>query len=95
MEVVTFCVAFSLLVYGFIKKINPSYLVFGFLSLFLPTLTGSFNSIPRYILVNFPIFISAAVFLSNKKALTLIFLTISMLLLCAETILFVRGYWVG
>jgi hypothetical protein len=46
-----------LIIYGYFKKIRPSYLIYGSLALILPTLTGNLSSMPRYLLVIFPAFI--------------------------------------
>ena len=42
------------------RLIRPSYLAYGLASFLLPTLTGTFSSMPRYILVIWPIFCSLA-----------------------------------
>ena len=85
-----------LLIYGYIKKMRPSYLLFGVMSLVLPSLTGSFSSLPRYSLLIFPIFISLGIFLSTKKlAIKAFFYLFLGLLLIIETSLFLRGYWVA
>ena len=84
-----------LLVWGYTKKMRISYLLFGTLAYILPTLTGSFSSMPRYILVIFPIFILLGVFFSERKRLLLFLSIISVVLLAIETMLFIRGYWVA
>lgn len=84
-----------LLVLGYFKKMRPSYLCFGFLSYLLPTLTGSFSSMPRYLVVIFPIFIVLAIFISGNRFLKFGVLTVLMVLLVIETMLFIRGYWVA
>ncbi len=89
---------FSLLgiVWGFTKKLRISYLSFTVLGYVIATLPGSFSSLPRYVLVLFPLFILLGLFLTNRgKILQLIFLVISVILLTVETVLFMRGYWVG
>lgn len=73
-----------------------SYVIFATLGYILPTLTGSFSSLPRYVLVLFPLYIGLGLTLSRvhrtwKVTVLLVFLT----LLAVETMLFARGYWVG
>lgn len=84
-----------LLLWGYIKKMRISYLLFGALAYMLPTLTGSFSSMPRYVLVIFPLFILLGIFLSEKPKLRLSLFIASIILLTIETMLFIRGYWVA
>lgn len=78
-----------------LKKIRPSYLVFSFLAFLIPPLTGTFSSMPRYILVCFPIFIWLALWTDAHFSRKVLLLTISTLLLILNTILFIQGYWVA
>lgn len=95
-ELISALLVIMLLIYGFIKKIRPSYILFGVLSLILPTLTGSFSSLPRYLLLIFPIFISLGILLSTRSLqVRVVFYLSSALLLIIETSLFLRGYWVA
>jgi len=75
------------------KKIRISYLIFAALSYLVPTLTGTFSSMPRYVLTLFPCFIMMA--LIENKVIRYSLLIISSFLLIACTILFSRGYWVS
>lgn len=77
------------------NKIDWSYLLFAFLAYFLPPLTGNFSSMPRYVLACFPLFIYLAVFLEKRKQLKFIYLTISLIFLIINLILFTQGYWVA
>jgi hypothetical protein len=62
----------------------------------IPTLSGSFSSLPRYVLVLFPGFILMAVWLSKKSRwLQTAVLLILFLALGIATALFARGYWVA
>ncbi|NMB57392.1 hypothetical protein GYA19_05670, partial [Candidatus Beckwithbacteria bacterium] len=83
----------ALLVWGYFKKIRPSYVVYGILCLALPTLTGVLSSMPRYVLVIFPGFIALAM-IENKYFKYLI-LSINLILLFICTAMFTRGYWVS
>lgn len=83
-----------LLIWGY-RKVRFSYLLFALPALLLSTLTGSFSSSPRYLLVCFPIFMIASQFLKKHKILKWSWLLISTLLLIINTALFLRGYWVA
>jgi Gpi18-like mannosyltransferase len=48
------------LIISYLKKIRLSYLIFAGLAYIVPTLVGNFSSLPRYVLVCFPCFISMA-----------------------------------
>lgn len=85
--------ALILLIIAFYKKVRLSYLIFSFGAFFLPTLTGTFSSMPRYVLLLFPIFIVLAQ-IKNKKLYHFI-LSVFLILLVINTILFTRGYWVA
>jgi len=78
-------------------KIKWGYLFFALASFFLPPMTGNLSSMPRYVLVCFPIFIYLALIFQKKekKWLLFLYLTINSLLLIINTILFIRGYWVS
>lgn len=82
-----------LLIFGYIKKIRPSYILFGSISYLVPTLTGTFTSMPRYALSIFPIFIALG-FIKNKW-LSISLIIIFSLTLFLSTMLFTRGYWVA
>ena len=90
-------VIFMLLpIIGLFKKVRLSYLFFAFFGYVLPTVQGSFSSLPRYVLILFPSFIVLGLLIKNlhiylKVALAII----SFILLIVETSLFLRGYWVA
>lgn len=75
------------------KKTRLSYAVFGFLSFLAPTLTGTFSSMPRYILVIFPVFIMIGGWLNGKNHLVRrrVYYLISLSLLAVNTVLFLAG----
>ncbi|MEN8252835.1 MAG: hypothetical protein ABFQ62_00440 [Patescibacteria group bacterium] len=77
------------------KYVRKSFLFFALAAFFVPTLTGTFSSMPRYILVSFPIFIYLAKLLEKKTKLKILYFSISTLLLIFNTILFIQGYWVA
>ena len=93
LELVSTIMAVFLLIFAQRKKIRSSYLIFSWLSLIIPTLTGTLSSMPRYILVIFPIFIVLGLVKGRllKSAILAFFIT----LLIVLTTLFTRGYWVS
>lgn len=77
------------------KKIRLSYLVFAIGAFLVPPLTGTFSSMPRYILVCFPVFIWLALLIKNKPYFKFFVMTTFLLLLILNTMMFVQGYWVA
>lgn len=76
----------------FFKKIRISYFIFTLGCLILPTLTGTFSSMPRYSLMGFlllPYIIQATG--RYYKFLAISFIALGIILLS----LFTRGYWVA
>jgi hypothetical protein len=73
-------------------KIPTSYLLFSWLAFFLPTLTGTFSSMPRYILVCLAGFIILGR-LKNRYFYWWLGLSMVMLVICS--VLFFRGYWIA
>ena len=76
-----------------LKKVRTSYVIFGFLCYIVPTLTGTFSSMARYVLIIFPAFVYLA-HIKNTRAFKVI-VFISAILLAINTMLFTRGYWVA
>ena len=76
-------------------KVRRSYVVFSLLAFLLPTLTGTFSSLPRYILVCPAIFMILGQILTQKKWLRYLWLPISVGLLIINTMLFIQGWWVA
>ncbi|HCR81189.1 MAG: hypothetical protein UY13_C0002G0296 [Candidatus Pacebacteria bacterium GW2011_GWB1_47_8] len=77
------------------KKIRPSYLIFSLLAFFLPTVTGTLTSMPRYVLMCFPIFLLLGELFAKKPLWRAFLLTASVILLIINTVLFIQGYWVA
>ena len=75
-------------------NIRLSWLFFAACAYFLPTLSGSFSSLPRYVLLCFPCFIVAAKLLKTNK-LKYIYLAISSIALIILSAFFFRGYWIA
>lgn len=82
--------ALSLLAF---KYIRTSYAIFGILSYLTPTFTGTFSSMPRYVLILFPSFILLG--LVKNRRFQRIWWFMSAILLAINTMLFVRGHWVA
>lgn len=77
------------------KWIKPAWAVFGVFAALLPTLTGTFSSMPRYILLSFPLFILLTLFLKKYPKFRWFYFSVSGMLLLINTMLFIQGYWVA
>jgi len=75
------------------KRVNIQWLIFSYLAILTPTLTGTLTSMPRYVLIIFPIFISLALIKSQIIKISVV--SISIILLIISTALFTQGYWVA
>ncbi len=76
-------------------KIRLSFAAFLTLGFLIPTLSGSFSSLPRYVVVLFPAFFLIADYLSDKTILRFAIQLISFILLVISFGLFARGYWIS
>lgn len=88
----TFTIATLVCLVLFFRKMRIGYLIFTFGCLILPTLTGTFSSMPRYSLMGFlllPFIIESVK--GYLKILIGFFIALGIIL----TSLFVRGYWVA
>jgi hypothetical protein len=92
-EVSTFILFFVLLVVAWKKKVRPSYLVFAWLCFLLPTFSGTFTGLPRYVLILFPAFMVLGevknMWVKRGYVVVALFLTI----LCVAA--FSRGYFIS
>ncbi|MDP2632629.1 MAG: hypothetical protein Q8P25_02815, partial [Candidatus Curtissbacteria bacterium] len=82
-----------ILVISIRKKIPKEWFVFSLFTIFIPTLTGTLSSMPRYIIVVFPIYIALATIKSNVVKIILAIIFTSLLLIL--TGMFAQGYWVA
>ncbi len=83
-------------IYGYFKKVRLSYLTYSLLGFLLPTIQGSFSSLPRYVLILFPSFLILALWFEKiPKKLKIILILCSIFLLAIEASLFFRVYWVA
>lgn len=93
LEFITASLFLFLLIFAFYKKIRLSYLLFAGLAYVLPTLTGTFSSMQRGVLILFPCFVAFA--LVEKPVFRYFWWGIGFLLLIVSTIFFTHGYWIG
>ena len=83
----------GLIIYALTKKMRNSYLIFIIPAFFLPTLTGTFSSMPRYVLACFPLFY---LFPNIKSKIQKIILALIFFLLQVWAFTrFVSGQWVA
>ncbi len=92
-EMTTFVLVTGLLLLAHKRGVRLSYLIFSWLVFLVPTLTGTFSSLPRYVLPVFPIFMVLGNLKSQKLKISLAVLSILLLILAAA--LFTRGHWVA
>ena len=94
LEFTAFCGAVLLMIIGHKQRIRLSYLVFGWSIILVPSFTGTLSSMPRYILLAFPLYLVLGILL-RRKLWFLIVCSIFSLLLILLTSYFIRGLWVG
>jgi len=93
LELSAFVFASIMLYVAYKKGIRVTYLLFAALCFLIPASTGTFTSIPRYILTMFPIFIALALIQNNR--FKLIYGVVCVMLLFLLLMLFSRGYFVS
>ena len=87
---------FLLPIYGIWKKVRLSYLFYALVGFILPTIQGSFSSVPRYVIILFPSFLILAIILSRLPKLLKVLISILFLVwMSVELMLFLKGYWVA
>src|SRR3990167_1158262 len=75
------------------RRVKTEWLIFSFLAVLMPTFTGTLASMPRYVLITFPVYILLA---SIKSLIIKILIVIVFsVLLIITTVLFTQGYWVA
>jgi hypothetical protein len=74
-------------------KLRPSLNVYMLLTWLLAVSTSFWNSIPRYMLMLFPMFILLG-FLARSKKTEYLLITLSFIVMCVFTVLFAMGYFV-
>lgn len=93
LELAMFFFAAILLYIAYIKKIRLSYLAFAILAFLIPTSTGTFTGLPRYVIVLFPMFIALA--LIKNKRIKIIYMIASIIISFILLLLFTKGYYVA
>jgi hypothetical protein len=95
LEFATGIAFFFLSLISLIKQ-RTSYAFYTLISFILPTLTGSLTSMPRYVLVIFPVFIIIGKWLSQSSLFKkVLYLGVNLILGILFLSLFTRGYWVA
>ena len=78
-----------------VMRTRISYVFFSLGAFFLPTVTGTFSSMPRYILVCFPLYLILIELLAERKILRVLVFSVFTLSLIINTLLFIQGYWLS
>lgn len=95
LEIVTALVFLGLVIASFFK-LRLSYAIYLAIGYIIPTLSGSFSSFHRYVLILFPAFVLSAMWLSKQKIwIRLVTFVLLVLGLLVATSLFTRGFWVA
>ncbi len=95
LEILTGLLFLFLSIIGFFR-LRISYALFLALGYLIPTLSGSFSSLPRYVLVLFPAFILISLWLSKTpKLIQISVFVILFILLGLSLSLFSRGYFIS
>jgi len=98
-ELVFSLLAVGTLLYGFWRRkrlqLPLPWLVFATGVVLLPTLTGTLSSMPRYVLIAFPLFYIWAQVLLKYTIARGILILLSLSLLIYNTVLFIQGYWIA
>ncbi|HWA52025.1 MAG TPA: mannosyltransferase family protein [Patescibacteria group bacterium] len=92
----SFAILFLALIIFGVFKLRLSYSLYAAVAFIIPTLAGSFSSMPRYILVIFPVFILVGVYLAKlPKIYTYVLFFVMIVLFVIAESFFWRGYWVS
>ena len=75
------------------KILSKDYQIYSWLSLIIPTLSGTLMSMPRYLITIFPIYIVLASI--KNKPLLLFWQFVSIILLIIATAFFTKGYFIA
>lgn len=94
MEFLTATIGLALVILATYRR-HIGIMFFCLAAFILPTLTGTFSSMPRYILVCFPIYIYIAEKMNNHKIYQIIWFFISLALLLISCTMFIQGYFIG
>lgn len=75
--------------------IRVSYVIFALGAFLLPTLTGTFSSMPRYIMICFPLYLILIEWTADRAWARAALFMIFTLGLLINTVLFIQGYWLS
>ena len=78
-----------------LKYIRPSYVLFSLMAFLVPTFTGTFSSMSRYLLVSFSLWMLLGVVFAKYEKIGWMWLLGSTIVLIFNTILYIQGYWVA
>ena len=93
LELATFIFGWGLVYLVWKQRLRTSYLIFSVTALLIPSLSGTFSGLPRYLLIIFPFFIALAQ--TKNNWLKFSYMIISPLLLAGLLTLFSLGYFVA
>lgn len=82
-------------VLGWWRYFKPSEVLFTLAVVLIPPLTGTFSSMPRYVLVAWPLWFFAAKIAAAKPRAAGIVLLISLIVQAILLTYFIQGYWVA
>jgi hypothetical protein len=89
-----FTITSLILVWLYRKTLSVSFIIYTLCILITPTLTGTFSSMPRYILSAFPLFMILAKNI-NKKEFKFTLITISIILQILAAAFFYQGWFIS
>lgn len=93
LEITSLIAGIIILFLAYKNKIRKSYIVFSFLVLIFPTLSGTLSSLPRYILASFAVFIFLGQI--NSRTVKILLIIFGFILQAILTVLFLQGYFVS
>jgi len=93
LELVTLVFITTILCLALKTKLRKSYILFSFLALFFPTISGTLSSLPRYSIVCFAVFMYLAMLKKNYVKFIIIIFSIILQMILAS--LFLQGYFVS
>lgn len=95
LEVLSAVLFLAVLIWAWFKKLNRGYLIFATAAFLVPTLSGSFSSLPRYVLTLFPAFLAFSLLQEKYRILSWFYLILSGSLFFICQFLFSQGYWIS
>lgn len=93
LELSMFLFSVILLYIAYRKKVRLSYLIFAIFAFLIPTSTGTFTGLPRYVIILFPMFIALS--LIKNKQIKVLYMIVSAILSFMLLLLFAKGYYVS